>query len=189
MAYTVFLDRDGVINVDSPDYIKSESEFHFITQSPEAIACLTKAGCDVFVITNQSAIARKLTTGKELNNIFSKMKAGIIDVGGKIKDVFYCPHMPDAGCDCRKPKPGLIFQAQKKYNLDLQQSCMVGDSAKDIEGAKNAGCGLSVLVKTGNGEKSTIALQEKGINPDFLAENLFEAAQWIISKITPDDTK
>ncbi len=85
MKYTVFLDRDGVINQDSPDYIKTESEFSFIYKSPEAIALLSKAGIDVFVITNQSAIARKLTTKKELDKIFNKMKSGIFEVGGIIK--------------------------------------------------------------------------------------------------------
>lgn len=180
MKYTVFLDRDGVINHDSPDYIKAESEFFFIDKSPEAIALLTQASFDVIVITNQSAIARKLTTKKELEKIFTKMKSGVEDAGGKIKDIFYCPHLPDAGCSCRKPRPGLIFQAQKKYEIDLQDSCMVGDSIKDIECAKNAGCGLSVLVKTGNGEKEEKFLAAKGINPDFAAKNLFEAAKWII---------
>ncbi|MCK5098744.1 MAG: D-glycero-beta-D-manno-heptose 1,7-bisphosphate 7-phosphatase, partial [Desulfobacteraceae bacterium] len=171
---------DGVINVDSSDYIKSESEFFFIDKSPEAIAMLTNAGINVIVITNQSAIARKLTTVKELGKIFNKMKTGVADVGGIIKDIFYCPHMPDAGCNCRKPEPGLIFQAKEKYDIDLQKSCMVGDSIKDIECAKNAGCGLSVLVKTGNGEKADKLLADKDITPDFVAENLFDAAQWII---------
>ena len=142
MKYTVFLDRDGVINHDSSDYIKNKSEFSFIDKSPEAVALLTRAGFNVIVITNQSAIARKLTTKKELEKIFNKMKTGIVDAGGTINDIFYCPHLPDAGCDCRKPKPGLILQAKKKYKIDLQYSCMIGDSAKDIECAKNAGCGF-----------------------------------------------
>jgi len=180
MKYTVFLDRDGVINHDSSDYIKTESEFSFINKSPEAIALLTRAGFDVIVITNQSAIARKMTTKKEIEKIFNKMKSGISDVGGEIKDIFFCPHLPDADCDCRKPNPGLIFQARKKYNIDLKYSCMVGDSVKDIECAKNAGCGLSVLVKTGNGEITEKLLAAKEINPDLVANNLFEAVQWMI---------
>ena len=183
MKYTVFLDRDGVINVDSSDYIKHESEFHFIDKSPEAIAMLTQAGFDIIVITNQSAIARKLTTSKELEKIFNKMKSGVKDAGGKIKDIFYCPHMPTAGCNCRKPSPGLIFQAKEKYDIDLQYSCMIGDSAKDIECAKNAGCNLSVLVKTGNGEKAKNLLAAESINPDFTAENLFDAAKWLIKRV------
>ncbi|MCP3898777.1 MAG: D-glycero-beta-D-manno-heptose 1,7-bisphosphate 7-phosphatase [Desulfobacteraceae bacterium] len=179
MKYTVFLDRDGVINNDSSAYIKTQSEFTFIDKSPEAIALLNRSEFDVIVITNQSAIARKLTTFEELEKIFTKMKSGVKNVGGYIKDVFYCPHLPDAGCDCRKPEPGMIFQAQKKYKIDLQFSCMIGDSVKDIECAKNAGCGLSVLVKTGNGKKAEKLLAAKGINPDFVANNLFEAVLWL----------
>ncbi len=179
MKYTVFLDRDGVINNDSSAYIKTESEFSFIDKSPEAVALLTSAGFDVIVITNQSAIARKYTTIKELGKIFTKMKSGTKDAGGEIKDIFYCPHLPDAGCDCRKPEPGMIFQAQKKYKIDLQFSCMIGDSVKDIECAKNAGCNFSILVKTGNGKKAEKLLAAKGIKPDFVANNLFEAVQWL----------
>jgi histidinol-phosphate phosphatase family protein len=182
MRYTVFLDRDGVINNDSSAYIKTESEFSFIDKSPEAIALLTQADFDVIVITNQSAISRKLTTKKELLKIFNKMKSGIADVGGKIKGVFYCPHLPDARCSCRKPNPGMIFQAREQYKIDLQYSCMIGDSVKDIECAKNAGCGLSILVKTGNGEKAEKFLEKKNINPDFVAKNLFEAVQWLMTK-------
>ncbi len=184
MKHTVFLDRDGVINIDSSEYIKHESEFHFIKKSPEAIALLFNAGIDVIVITNQSAIARQFLTKKELKKIFNKMKKGVKDAKGSIKDIFYCPHLPTEGCGCRKPNPGLILQAKEKYDINLQHSCMVGDSAKDIECAKNAGCALSVLVKTGNGEKAEKTLEEKGINPDFIARNLFEAAHWIIKQAT-----
>jgi D-glycero-D-manno-heptose 1,7-bisphosphate phosphatase len=182
MKYTVFLDRDGVINVDSPDYIKTESEFVFIDKSPQAIAMLRDAGFDVIVITNQSVIARQYSTQAELDKIFHKMNSGVKDAGGEIKDIFYCPHLPGFGCNCRKPNPGLIVQAKDKYNIDLRHSCMIGDSAKDIECAKNAACGLSVLVKTGNGKKAEKLLAIKGIKPDFVAENLFDAVKWIIAK-------
>ncbi len=182
MGKTVFLDRDGVINIDSAEYIKNESEFFFIDKSPEAIAKLTRAGFDIIVITNQSVLARKFTTSKELEKIFNKMTTGVEALGGKIKDIFFCPHMPNSGCSCRKPKPGLIFQAKEKYDMDLSESYMVGDSVKDIECAKNAGCGFSILVKTGNGQEAEKILAEKKINPDFIAQNLFDAVNWIIQQ-------
>ena len=91
--------------------------------------------------------------------------------------------MPTAGCNCRKPSPGLIFQAKEKYGIDLQYSCMIGDSAKDIECAKNAGCNLSVLVKTGNGGKAENLLIAESVKPDFVAPNLFGAAQWLIKRV------
>ncbi len=176
----VFLDRDGVINQDSPDYIKTPEEFNFLPGSAEGISKLSKKGYDVIIITNQSVINRKMVTGKVLDEIFSKMKNGVIAEGGEINDIFFCPHTPDDKCTCRKPAPGLILNAQKKYGIDLKSSVMVGDSAKDIEAARNAGCGLAVLVKTGNGIKAESALKEKNIIPDYIAEDLFDAVNWII---------
>ncbi|WP_457553637.1 D-glycero-beta-D-manno-heptose 1,7-bisphosphate 7-phosphatase [Desulfobacula sp.] len=183
MGHIVFLDRDGVINIDSPDYIKNEAEFKFIPQSPEAIALLCKNNFQVFVITNQSLIGRKMINLNTLNTIFEKMRAGIKKAGGNIKDIFFCPHIPEDNCSCRKPNPGLILEAKKKYTLNLDQSFMVGDSVKDIECAKNAGCAKALLVKTGNGLKAQQQLFQKGIIPDFIGSNLYETALWIINSV------
>ncbi len=179
MNYTVFLDRDGVINSDSPDYIQKTSEFHFLQNSPEAVALLCKNGFDVIVITNQSVIERGMVHLDCLKSIFAKMCLGIEDAGGEIKDIFFCPHRPDQECKCRKPRPGLILQAVEKYRIDIAHSCMVGDSVKDIECSKNAGCRFSVLVKTGNGEKTAEILKNRGIEPDFICKDLMAAAKWI----------
>lgn len=183
MGYTVFLDRDGVINRDSSDYVKTRSEFVFIEKSPEAVALLTRHGFDVIVITNQSVIGRGMTAPGELDRIFAEMTRGISAAGGNIKDIFYCPHTPEDGCGCRKPLPGLIHKARDAYKIDLDQSWMVGDSAKDIECAKNAGCGTSILVRTGNGEQARKTLEIKSIHPDFIAGNLYEAACRIIKSL------
>ena len=110
----VFLDRDGTINQDSADFIKNWSEFVFLPRSIEAMRDLTAAGFTIIVITNQSAIPRKLISQAELENIHTKLIAAVRSGGGNISDIFFCPHMPDDGCDCRKPAPGLIFQAQNK---------------------------------------------------------------------------
>ncbi|MBF0413356.1 MAG: D-glycero-beta-D-manno-heptose 1,7-bisphosphate 7-phosphatase [Desulfamplus sp.] len=178
--FTVFLDRDGVINVDSPDYIKSAEEFEFIPKSAEAIALLTQKCFDVIVITNQSGVGRKIFTRQALDAIFDKMKKGVADAGGAIKDIFFCPHTPEDGCSCRKPLPGLLFQAIQKYGIDPVCSCMIGDSIKDIECAQNAGCGYSVLVRTGNGKKSEKKLREKNVRkPDFTADDLMDAVRWL----------
>ena len=109
MGYTVFLDRDGVINQDSAEYIKHPSEFEFIPKSPEAIALLFRNGFQVIVITNQSMIGRNIATQEALDAVFKKMKAGVEKAGGRITDIFCCPHAPEDQCSCRKPKPGLIF--------------------------------------------------------------------------------
>jgi D-glycero-D-manno-heptose 1,7-bisphosphate phosphatase len=177
----VYLDRDGTINHDSADYIKSRSEFRFIPGSIEAIRLLTLSGFTSIVITNQSALARKLISPGELDHLHGIMKDAIVSGGGMITDIFFCPHMPNDGCECRKPAPGLLFQAQRKYNIDLSKSIMVGDSAKDIECARNAGCGQAVLVKTGKDDDVEHILKTKRIVADFIAKNLYDAAKWILA--------
>jgi D-glycero-D-manno-heptose 1,7-bisphosphate phosphatase len=175
----VFLDRDGVINRDSPDYIKSESEFEFLPKSISAIKQLTLNGFTTIIITNQSAVNRKMISRQALEAIHIMMTSATESEGGEIKDIFFCPHTPDDDCDCRKPEPGLIFQAQMRYGIDLSKAVMVGDSAKDIECARNAGCGHAVLVRTGNGIQAEKILTEKNIFPDHVADDLYEAAMWI----------
>ena len=177
----VFIDRDGTINHDSPDYIKNRSEFKLIPGSIEAIRLLTLGGFTSIVITNQSALARKLISPGELDHIHTIMKAAIKSGGGDITDIFFCPHLPNEGCDCRKPAPGLLLQAQHKYNIDLPRSIMVGDSAKDIECARNAGCGKAVLVKTGKDDATEDMLKAKQIAADYTAKDLFDAANWILA--------
>jgi len=180
MPNTIFLDRDGVINVDSPEYIKTPDEFCFIPGSAKAIALLTAHGFDVILITNQSVINRKMVTASTLDAIFDKLKNGVTAAGGTIKDIFFCPHAPHENCSCRKPLPGLILQAQKKYDLHLEETCMVGDSAKDILCARNAGCDKAVLVQTGNGVNALKALQAQGHSPDHVVPDLMAAAKLII---------
>lgn len=179
---TVFLDRDGVINRDSPDYIKNRDEFVFLPNSTDAVKMLTEHGMDSIVISNQSVINRKMTPPDELDAIFEKMTSGVAEAGGCVKDIFFCPHIPEDNCSCRKPLPGLIQAAREKYGIDLSAACMVGDSAKDIECARNAGCAFSVLVKTGNGLKAERVLAEKNIFPDYVAEDLLDAARWIVKQ-------
>ena len=183
MNYTVLLDRDGVINIDSSDYIKHPSEFEFIPNSAKAIAALSQNGFKVILITNQSVINRKMATQKTLDAIFDKLKAGVATEGGRVDDIFFCPHRPDENCICRKPKPKMILDAAEKHRIDLSCSFMVGDSAKDIECALNAGVGTTVLVETGNGEQAQKDLKIKGITPDAILQDLFASAQWIIHRV------
>lgn len=183
MSYTtVFLDRDGVINTDSPEYIKSWAEFHFIPGSLEAIIRLTKAGLTVIVITNQSAINRGMIPLAELENIHHRMKQAVSENGGRITDIFFCPHRPDEGCTCRKPQPGLILAALERYRIDLARAFMVGDSAKDILTGKSAGCRRTVLVKTGNGMTALLTLKKTGQLPDHVAADLDQAVCWILDQ-------
>jgi D-glycero-D-manno-heptose 1,7-bisphosphate phosphatase len=178
----VFLDRDGVINYDSPEYIKNRSEFKFIPGSIEAVEELTRNGFTSIVISNQSALSRKLVTPEELNDIHKMMKQAIASAGGRITEIFFCPHMPGDGCQCRKPGPGLIFRAQRKYNIDLAGAVMVGDSTRDIACARNAGCGAAVLVESGYEFVDLNLLRKSELVPDHVARNLREAAKWVIER-------
>ena len=179
---TVFLDRDGVINVDSSDYIKCWEEFHFIPKSLDAIARLTRSGFSVIVITNQSAINRRMVALTRLEAMHDKLRQAVSDSGGRITDIFFCPHRPDEHCNCRKPKPGLIFVARDRYGLDLDSAFMVGDSVKDILAGKAAGCGRTVLVKTGNGRSAVQSLEATGQSPDHVAADLDQAVRWILDQ-------
>jgi D-glycero-D-manno-heptose 1,7-bisphosphate phosphatase len=179
---TVFVDRDGVINRDSPDYIKTCGEFHFLPGSVEALKLLSRRGYTVIVVTNQSVIGRGLTSPEELQRIFEKMKHGVKAAGGRIDDIMYCPHTPSDGCACRKPKPGMILEAAAKHSVDLETAVMIGDSTKDIRCGISAGVGKTVLVRTGNGEKALAELESAGIVPDHVADDLMGAASWIMER-------
>jgi D-glycero-D-manno-heptose 1,7-bisphosphate phosphatase len=145
----VFLDRDGVINYDSLEYIKNLNEFILIPGSISAISKLSQQGYAVFVITNQSAIARKLTDITIINDIHHYLKKSVQNAGGHINGIYFCPHHPSQECSCRKPRTGLIDQAVVENHIDIGSAVMVGDKLTDIECAKRAGCKHAYLVMTG----------------------------------------
>jgi len=178
----VFLDRDGVINRDSPEYIKSLDEFDFLPRSLSAIQKLTKSGIKTIIITNQSAVNRGLISRKTLETIHGAMTTEIRARGGRIEDIFFCPHTPQEGCDCRKPAPGMIHKARLKHAIDLSFTGMVGDSAKDIACARRAQVRYAVLVKTGNFAKAQQELRDLKLKPDRVALDLYAAVEWMIGQ-------
>ncbi len=178
---TVFLDRDGVINRDSDDYIKSWEEFEFLPGSLAALARLTAAGLRVIVITNQSAVNRGLITREGLAILHDRMRRAVQAGGGCLDDIFFCPHRPDENCTCRKPAPGMILAAAQKYGLDLSRCAMVGDSARDIGCGVRAGCHLTVLVTSGiNPEVERHRLAAQGLSADHVAPDLNAAVDWLL---------
>lgn len=177
----VFLDRDGVINRDSPDFIKSWDEVDFLPGSRRAIGALTAAGYAVIVVTNQSGVGRGLLTLETLSDIHRRMRAAVRKAGGEIRDIRFCPHRPDAGCDCRKPLPGLILSAARDHGIDSSRAWMVGDSVRDIRCGQAAGC-RTVLVRTGNGRDAERTLAEEGAPPTYIAESLPEAAEYLMMR-------
>ncbi|MGO2131679.1 MAG: D-glycero-beta-D-manno-heptose 1,7-bisphosphate 7-phosphatase [Halomonas sp.] len=152
----VILDRDGVINRDSVNYIKSVEEWIPYPSSIQAISRLTKAGYRVAVATNQSGIARHYYDTDMLNQIHQRMTDMVSEAGGHLDYIAYCPHLDADKCDCRKPLPGLIYQIQSALDLpSLEGSWMVGDSLRDIQAGSSAGC-QPVLVLTGNGDDTLL---------------------------------
>ncbi|HEX2667336.1 MAG TPA: D-glycero-beta-D-manno-heptose 1,7-bisphosphate 7-phosphatase [Gammaproteobacteria bacterium] len=153
----VILDRDGVINRESDAFIKTPEEWEPLPGSLEAIARLYKSGYTVVVASNQSGVGRHLFSLDTLAAIHGRMKREVEAAGGKIDSIFFCPHTPGDGCDCRKPKPGLLHQIAERYQLSLKGVPMIGDSARDLAAARAVG-GRAILVRTGNGLK---ALEEE----------------------------
>jgi len=152
----IILDRDGVINFDSDQFIKSPDEWKPIPGSLEAIARLTRDGWRVVVATNQSGIARGLLDMVTLNAIHAKMHKAVAAAGGRIEAVFYCPHAADVKCRCRKPETGMLEEIAVRYGCDLAGVPAVGDSLRDMQAAAGMGA-QPMLVKTGKGEKTLVA--------------------------------
>ncbi len=144
----VILDRDGTINEDSADYVKSPSEWQPLPGALEAIARLNHAGWHVVVATNQSGLGRGLFDVASLNAMHAKMHSMLAAVGARVDAVFYCPHGPEEACRCRKPEPGLFEQIGERYGVDLKDVPAVGDSQRDLVAAAAAGC-TPHLVLTG----------------------------------------
>ncbi len=173
----ILLDRDGVINIDSDNYIKSADEWNPIPKSLEAIALLNKYGFKVVVITNQSGLGRGFYDEATLTEIHNKMKRLTEEKGGGIDAIYYCPHIPTDNCDCRKPKPGMLNQFANANTVTLVDVFFVGDKIADIQAAESAGA-KPILVKTGKGQNTLN--DNPGIkHPIF--ENLYDAAKYITS--------
>ena len=154
----IILDRDGVINHDSDHYIKSTDEWQPIAGSLQAIARLKQADYKIAVATNQSGVGRGLFGFDTLNLMHSKMLKMAVDAGGGIDAVFFCPHLPEEDCACRKPKPGLLLDIAERFGVDLKDVPVVGDSLRDLQSAQQVGAS-PYLVRTGKGER-TIAQGE-----------------------------
>ena len=149
---TIILDRDGVINHDSDQYIKSPSEWIAIDDAPKAIARLNHAGYRIAVATNQSGLGRGLFGLEALNSIHRKMRDAIERAGGHIDMIVFCPHHPADNCKCRKPNPGLLHAIAEEIPLDPDTDWMVGDTAKDLTAAQRVGI-RAAMVATGKGQR------------------------------------
>lgn len=179
MSKLVILDRDGVINQDSDDYVKSVDEWLPIPGSARAIARLCEAGYQVAVATNQSGLARGYFSLDDLNAMHEKMTALVEAEGGSFAHIAYCPHGPGDHCDCRKPLPGLIHQIEQALNVSAKGCYMVGDSLRDLQAGQAAGM-KAALVLTGKGEKT----KAKGEGLDSVEEfaDLSAFVDWYLAQ-------
>jgi len=173
----VILDRDGVINEDSDDYIKSPEEWIPIPGSLEAIARLNHAGYSVAIATNQSGIARGLFDEQILNAMHQKLHRELARLGAHVELIAWCPHGPDDGCDCRKPAPGLYHQISRRWNQPLEGMPIIGDSLRDLQAARAVGA-LPILVRTGKGHRTEAELEDPTV---AVFDDLAQAAVWLTS--------
>lgn len=182
MKKTIILDRDGVINIDSPNFIRSPDEWHPIPGSLESIVRLNQAGFQVAIATNQSGIGRGYFDLETYYKIEQKMINALDALGGHFDHIAFCPHHPDEGCRCRKPEPGLIQAVASQLNAPLtpESIWVIGDSLRDLEAAWSANC-RPILVLTGNGGGTLASLPKDKPSPATYP-SLSEAVEDILAK-------
>lgn len=175
MIQALFLDRDGVVIENQPNYVRSLEEIIFLPGSLDALRELNHSHIKIFFVTNQSAVGRgilSLQTALELHkHILDVIQAS----GGRVDDTFICPHAPQDACDCRKPRPGLFLQAAERYNLDLAECICIGDAVSDLQAAENAGVGLRIMVRTGRGANQLKLDGVPNLAPFLVFDSLLDA--------------
>ncbi|MCS7261119.1 MAG: D-glycero-beta-D-manno-heptose 1,7-bisphosphate 7-phosphatase [Anaerolineae bacterium] len=174
----IFLDRDGVINENRSDYVKSLAEFVFLPGALEALQRLAKLDMSIVVISNQSAINRGLVTRAVVDAITQAMRERIEAAGGRVDAVFYCPHRPDEGCTCRKPQPGLFHQAALQLGIQLVGSYVIGDALSDVQAALRVGA-QPIMVLTGRGREQVTLLDGSLRSSTPVFDDLLAAARWV----------
>lgn len=177
---TVFIDRDGVINENRTDYVKSWSEFRFLSGAREAITALSLAGHRIVICTNQAGIAKGTISVEVVEDMHARMLSELRAAGGLVEKVYYCPHSQEDNCDCRKPRPGLLLRASKELGLDMQDAVFVGDSMSDVHAGIAAGV-HSMLVLTGLGMDSFRSSYAHAERPFRITINLQHAAELILN--------
>ncbi|WP_339713648.1 HAD-IIIA family hydrolase [uncultured Sneathiella sp.] len=175
----VLLDRDGVINEDRADFVKSPAELIFIPKALEAIARLNGHGHKLAVVTNQSCIGRGIINEEQLDSIHGKLRDALVKVAGRLDDIIIAPDAPWAATERRKPGPGMLIEAMRKFNMLPAETVLIGDSERDIEAAKSAGC-HRILVQTGKGRKTLADGLKRHLMPVHIAADLDEAANFIL---------
>jgi histidinol-phosphate phosphatase family protein len=183
-ARAIFLDRDGVINRKRDDYVTQWSEFVFLPNVFAALRYLCATDYWIVVVTNQSAVGRGLMSRASLDALHARMLAEIRRNGGRIDAVLYCPHRPDEQCACRKPRPGLLYEASRLFDLDLSASYLIGDHETDIYAAQAASV-RPLLVSGGHGHSAERRLRATGVQGYTRVPDLLNAADTILGRERP----
>ncbi len=179
-AKVVVLDRDGVVNRDSDEFIRRPSEWQPLPGSIEAIADLSRAGFLIALATNQSGLARGLFDFAALNSIHEKFRNLVEREGGTVHGIFFCPHGPEDGCRCRKPATGMLEQIETEFGCSLRNRWFIGDSLRDLQAARDHGC-RPVLVRTGNGLETEKCLKNNELGEVDVFDDLRQAAHALLS--------
>jgi D-glycero-D-manno-heptose 1,7-bisphosphate phosphatase len=181
----VFLDRDGVLNQNRADYVRTWGQVEFLPGVFAAMQRLAGSPFMVVVVTNQSAVGRGLMTVEGLAAINRGIVQQVQQAGGRIDAVYTCPHRPDEGCPCRKPRPGMLLQAAQDMDIDLERSYLVGDAVSDMEAGLAVGC-EPVMVRTGRGMKQAAGLAASGLGRVPVVADLGAAVDWVLYQLRLD---
>ena len=181
MYPTIFLDRDGVLIKNRPDYVRNWSQVEVIPEAIRALALVPIKKYKVVIVTNQSAVGRGLISLQTAQDLNQRLINLICEQGGQIDAVYMCPHAPEDGCSCRKPLPGLLLQAAKDLSLDIQHSWMIGDAWSDVQAGAAAGTQGTILLKTGRGVEQLLQAQSEKITGNLVFDNLPLALDAIFS--------
>ncbi len=186
---TVFMDRDGTIT-EEMGYLKEPEKLRLVPRSGEAIRLLNKKGILTIVVSNQSGVARGYFSEEAVKKIHRELERLLKRERAHLDGIYYCPHHPEFGppkykkdCNCRKPKPGMLEKAAKRFNLDLQKCYIIGDKVEDIKLAQNVGA-KGILVLSGYGQRS-----KREIKPDYSAKDLYHAVQWILKRVNGEQVR
>lgn len=172
MYPAIFLDRDGVLIENRSDYVLNWSHVKIYPEAIRSLSLPAIKNYKVVIVTNQSAIGRGFISLQIANGINCRLVNTIRHSGGQVDGVYMCPHKPDDGCLCRKPKPGLLFQAAKEMSLDLQHSWMIGDAWSDVQAGQSAGVRQAILLKTGRGREQLLQSRPENITTHLIFDNL-----------------
>jgi len=180
MTWAVFLDRDGTV-VEEVGYLHDPQQVVLCDGAVEAIRLLNEADVPVLLAVNQAGIGRGYYTQDEMWATQKALEVQLAAAGARLDGFYFCPHHPDAGCDCRKPQPGMLLRAAEERGIDLQCSFLVGDKLSDLQAGRRAGC-RAVLVQTGYGQRAQRACRASGFEPDRVSRDVLDAVHWILAQ-------